>query len=405
MRCLSLSVSVTAIACSDSHQGPSGPEPPSKIGRIPAVVASDVSVAMRAQKISQLVGDYDRHREEPTHNQTYSRYQLRASDLGISFQHDGRSYFLFGDSHGAGQKDGGALAYSSDATPEDGISLTFLQADNGAYQPLKIPGISQGAFEVPTEGVSVQGSIYVYHTTDYDSLTKTARSVVVRSNDGGRTFTHLYDLSDESFIHVSIVNIVSSDWNSLPERDGEGLIIFGSGSYRESKVYLAYQHASAVETPEAIRYFAGVDDVGEPLWSSNEGDALPVYDAHPCVGELSATYNRFIERWILLYNCSEPRGIHVRTAAFPWGPWSSSQVVFHPWEDDGYCHFVHVSWERSRCDGLHDPGRAQEWGGEYGPYQLAGLAKGDTGSTTIYFTMSTWNPYTVVLMRAGLERH
>jgi hypothetical protein len=32
------------------------------------------------------------------------------------------------------------------------------------------------------------------------------------------------------------------------------------------------------------------------------------------------------------------------------------------------------------------------------------LATGNNSSTTIYFTMSTWNPYTVVLMKATLSK-
>ena len=35
---------------------------------------------------------------------------------------------------------------------------------------------------------------------------------------------------------------------------------------------------------------------------------------------------------------------------------------------------------------------------------LEHLARGRRGETTIYFTMSTWDPYTVVLMKASLQR-
>ena len=55
------------------------------------------------------------------------------------------------------------------------------------------------------------------------------------------------------------------------------------------------------------------------------------------------------------------------------------------------------------CDAVHDPGRENEWGGVYGPYQFEDLATGRDGESTIYFTLSTWNPYTVVLMRAALR--
>lgn len=42
-------------------------------------------------------------------------------------------------------------------------------------------------------------------------------------------------------------------------------------------------------------------------------------------------------------------------------------------------------------------------GGEYGPYEFSHFATGTDQSTTIYFTMSTWNPYEVVLMKASLR--
>ena len=53
------------------------------------------------------------------------------------------------------------------------------------------------------------------------------------------------------------------------------------------------------------------------------------------------------------------------------------------------------------CDSVHDPGRQYEFGSEYGPYQFEELATGiEDVNATIYFAMSTWNPYTVVLMKA-----
>jgi hypothetical protein len=69
---------------------------------------------------------------------------------------------------------------------------------------------------------------------------------------------------------------------------------------------------------------------------------------------------------------------------------------------------MHVSWAVKRCDHLHDDmfgsSRANEWGGEYGPYQIAHMAKGSPKEVTqLYFVMSTWNPYQVVLMTTRLS--
>lgn len=371
------------------------------VGRIPDVVEPDVAVESPGEKISQIVGDFDNEREAPTANRTFSRYQLRSTDLGVPFVHNGRTFVLFGDTHGA--KGGDAIAYTTDENPDDGLALSFVADDDGVYEPIQIPGISQGAFEVPMEGVSVGGSMYVYHTTGNTPQVTMERSVVARSDDDGESFSLLYELSSRYFINVSIVDVGADDWELLPADTGGGLVMFGSGRYRESDVYLAFQPSAAVEDRNAIRYFAGVDDLGDPLWSEDEAEALPLFE-QPCVGELSASYNTHIEKWILLYNCSEPRGINMRTADAPWGPWTRPRIVFHPWDDGGYCQFIHANWDFQQCDSVHDAGREYEWGGEYGPYQFEHLATGNADATTIYFTMSTWNPYTVVLMKAGLRK-
>jgi hypothetical protein len=79
-------------------------------------------------------------------------------------------------------------------------------------------------------------------------------------------------------------------------------------------------------------------------------------------------------------------------------------VVFDPgWAGTGYGEFMHV---RDAPDGLSDPGRENEWGGEYGPYVIDRYTRAlPTGRAAVYFTMSTWNPYNVmamtVVLRAG----
>jgi hypothetical protein len=52
---------------------------------------------------------------------------------------------------------------------------------------------------------------------------------------------------------------------------------------------------------------------------------------------------------------------------------------------------------------LSDSKREDEWGGEYGPYIVARFTTMADGTCRIYFTMSTWNPYQVVVMRSDLK--
>lgn len=359
-------------------------------------------VATPAVKVSQLVGDIDEERNEPTRSLTMTRYKLARTDLGAPFKHKGRTYLLFGDTDGA--NGGDAIAYTTDVSAEKGINLTFLQDETGVYKPVFIPGISQEGYEVPMEGISVGGKMYIYHTTDHSEKVVMGRSVVAVSEDDGNTFNYLYDFSKRHFINVSIVEANPKDWPGVPETGNGALFIFGSGKYRESDVRLAFQPAEDIENPSSLCYFVGPDHGGQPMWSCRESDAQPLL-GQECVGELSVAYNRFIKKWIMLYNCEIDKlsRIVMRTASFPWGPWSEPQIIFDPERDNGFCHFIHYSWASKKCDALSDPERENESGGPYGPYQFEDYAVGDSRSTTIYFTMSTWNPYTVVLMTTTLS--
>ena len=123
--------------------------------------------------------------------------------------------------------------------------------------------------------------------------------------------------------------------------------------------------------------------------------------------------NRFLNKWLMLYNCVGPqRGINFRVSDKPWGPWSDPRLLFDPWRDRGYCYFMH-SRDHLLCpEGSPNPKDVlvfrtfgdEDWGGEYGPFVIDAYTTGDetTRSTVVYFTMSTWNPYQVVLMKSRL---
>jgi len=232
-------------------------------------------------KISQLVGDYDRQWKTQTQNLTESTCGLVSTDLGVPFQHNGRTFLLFGDSWGGPVGD--AIAYTNDTDPEDGIKLIFITDNAGVYKAVKIPGISQEEFEVPMEGLSIDGKMYTYHTTDHSSTVVMGRSVVAVSQDDGQTFNLLYDLSQKHFINVSIVKVNLTEWPGFPSNIGDGIALFGSGTYRQSDVRLAFQPADQIENPQSLRYFAGVDQTNAPVWSENEDNSKPLF-SHPCVG-------------------------------------------------------------------------------------------------------------------------
>jgi hypothetical protein len=143
-------------------------------------------VRSNVRKVCQLTGEIDREltkidRErtgDPTlvhaaFNQTESRFGLFGTDLGYSFEHDGKLWFLFGDTWPAQRpvNDSDSVAWTTDANPEPGIRLEFI-SDNGRYRSPKLRDrngnpLRTGPFEVPVAGISANGLIYIFYSTDH----------------------------------------------------------------------------------------------------------------------------------------------------------------------------------------------------------------------------------------------
>jgi hypothetical protein len=63
---------------------------------------------------------------------------------------------------------------------------------------------------------------------------------------------------------------------------------------------------------------------------------------------------------------------------------------------------MHASHE-AHCDDVHDAGRENEWGGEYGPYVVESLTEPlGEHAAALHFVLSTWNPYNTMLLRTEL---
>jgi hypothetical protein len=281
-----------------------------------------------------------------------------------------------------------------------------------------VPDIDQHGFNVPVDGTSWNGAMYVFFTTDsykVDSDTLMGRSVLGRSVDEGYNFANLGELSRKKFVNVSVEQgtIDAEDARTLHLPIGTPVLwMWGTGQYRASAVYLAVIPLASLEKLQGILYYAGGG-----RWSTNEDDAIALLPEGD-VGELSARWNPFLKRWLLLFNSGNPRGILMHSAPKTWGPWSLDPVmIFDPTarpgvdvcSGAGYGKFMHVDYRVAHCDHVQDdmfePGtfRDDDWGGEYGPYQITRYAGPVVDRVAqIWFTMSTWNPYQSMLMKASI---
>jgi hypothetical protein len=116
-------------------------------------------------------------------------------------------------------------------------------------------------------------------------------------------------------------------------------------------------------------------------------------------------------------------GVFMRRAPNPWGPWSAATRIFSPTAPqtfgDGYCSALH--WDESPhvtpppsfasqafagCAALGLSARnasldryQRGTGGEYAAEILERFSQSSANGATIYWLLSLWNPYQVVLRR------
>ncbi len=401
------------------------------------------------QKVCQLTGETDRQLHRPTVSQTARRFGLTGADHGYSFEHKGKLFFLFGDCQPTptfnGKPNGrndpprlvddnDAIAFTSDTTIATCLQLDFIRNAIGAYQsPVVLdaqgqPAITLRSNESPISGISEGGRMYVIFGTDNPyanpptpgaakSLDNApTRTVMAVSDDDAQTFHYLYDFSKgpgAKFINTAIARAPDSTlcfWGTQ-----------GGLLYRRSPVFFARKKAAQIDQAGGMEYFAGFGPDAAPRFSASETDAFPVFaegggspeaPKGSGVGELGVEWNRFVKRWVMLYNCHNSAsgnlpGIWMRLAQQPWGPWSAPQTIFNGERDGGFGHFVHraVTAENPADDGLTVPTRIHEQGGVYGPYFISRFTIGDEAlaTSTFTYTMDTWNPYTQVIMKTTIK--
>jgi hypothetical protein len=245
--------------------------------------------------------------------------------------------------------------------------------------------------------------MYAFFSTDLRLAGKYAlmgRSILARSDNDGLDFTLLYEVSRYKFINVSTM-IVDAREHGLPGH-GPQLVVFGSGRYRSSDVYLAVKPAAKLEESGGFLFYAGGLD--KPYWSRDEENAVPLF-GEGCVGELSVRWDPLLGAWMCLYNADWPAdrsavgGIVMRWARCPYGPWSKGDLVFSV--NDGLGKFIHLPGADHTQEGFGSD-RSADLGAVYGPYQIPQYSHWSANGVQIHFTMSTANPYQVMLMTVDI---
>ncbi len=360
-------------------------------------------------KVEQLIGEEDKERHCPTLSRTFSRFGVLGTDLGYSLEHDGHAYFLFGDTMGHVSWAEDTIAVSDARDPEKGVRLDFLMDGHGKYLVIAPPGISMGPFETPVGGISLGGQMYVVVRTDHSEDWSKDRAVLTRFIPPGK-FDPLRTMSAPPTARFTTqsLHLQPAPMPRLPP-GGPYVIIWGTGKYRKSDAYLSIVPAAHFETGQKTYYFTGMDAAGVPTWSAKEADAAPVV-TNGTLGDLSVTWCEDLKLWLMTYDCNMPtRCVAFSYSRTPWGPWSEPQVIFNPVRDQARGKYIHDP-RANPPDGLAGPviGKPKsEWqatpGGIYAPYVIERFTKVVGSEIYIYYCLSTWNPYVVVLMKSRFQ--
>jgi hypothetical protein len=236
---------------------------------------------------------------------------------------------------------------------------------------------------------------------------------------------------------------------------------FSGEQGRQAQLYLmAHKLPLPVDSAGKFRlfkplYFAGLHKIThQPKWSFQESEAKPialdgVVDGNPhenrvLVDQEAISYLPApINKWVMLYsgdvpdvllvdpvnsrNVTNPGAIMIRFADNPWGPWSVERpylqpgnpaVVGDPYGPGGFMfHYACVDQPPALCartdphrpldslnPGCAPPPFAFDIGRLYGANIIDAYTKADGhGGLDVFWNLSTWNPYGVMLMKSNFR--
>jgi hypothetical protein len=300
-------------------------------------------------------------------SQTDVNYDIDGTDLGSMFALGDTLYIAFGDTFGCCRPENGgpggqnwrwnSLAFTTDHDPSDGITIDGMIANENGQSRAILRRLRDDLTVIPTYGIAVGDRLYLHYMAVADWVTPGVwtlnRSGWAYSDDGGQTWEQPRDAvwnTDTNFGQAALV-----------ERNGY-VYVFGIHGGRFGGVKLARVPSADVLDMTAYTYWDGSQ------WIGDMSAAIEIVPAP--VGELSIAWNDYLGRWIMTYLDEYQRAIVIREAPELTGKWSDPLVLV---SGDDYPSL-------------------------YGAY----LHPWGSDGETIYFNMSQWGPYNVMLMRAHL---
>jgi hypothetical protein len=327
-------------------------------------------------------------------NKTLERFAISGTDLGIAWDNDDpvnrQVLMAFGDTFGYCRLHGQQWRYntmfrSGDHNLSDGISVApGVPSDKYSGSPVRqvgfskqiIPGIKWAPTQegmIPTAGISVGRTQYINFMSikqwGRDGEWSTNYSAIAMSPDNGQNWgIYPGTVRTPSPDGVPGARYVSGNENfqmGAFMRPGDGYVYsFGTPAGRGGSAHLARVPQNFVPDVTKYQYWNGDRNTWVP---NNPAAATPVIPGP--VGEMSAQYNNYLKRYLVLYT-NGANDVVARTAPAPQGPWSPEQLLVSSFQMPGgiYAPMIHP-WSSGK---------------------------------DLYFNLSLWSAYDVMLMHTVL---
>jgi len=379
-------------------------------------------VSNSSVKLEQLIGDVDWATGSNTTSQTLTRFNIEGLDHASPFESGTNLIFLGGDVIGTNINHHAAdpLAWSTTSDGEAGLLLNFYTNSGGSNVFVNPMGISMGPDDSPFTGINISNVIYLLCNTGADA----SNTNNPHTNDIAVLVT--FDESSLSFQTNRTISAVTNGGHFIFDSIhfyGSNVMMFGEGNFRASDIYLASIPSNSFLSGNGTLYFTGLTN-GQPTWSNMETNAVPVVQDNPAngppwpndspsVGNVSVIYPPALGLWLMAYDGGRnamPKtnfsGIYFTCAPQPWGPWSTPQLIFNATRDNADGVFIHdpnhnppgpagPTIDPTKNDPTNTPG------GPYAAYLIERFTRITNSTLFLYYTMATWNPYTVVKMRSA----
>lgn len=323
----------------------------------------------------------------------------------------------------------------------------FRGVDDHVFKPLVIAGLAadegQGTFRVPTDAIAHNDRVYLFVTTRIQDarpvntfvlqsiLAKSDQPPSLWSDTNPPSFTKLYTVSTHAevadpanppapqndggkFMFAPTVVLDGTSVADLGLTAGlpaalrsAGQVAFvwgGSWLGNNSNLYLAAFAMSDIDSGvSAWHYYAG-----NGRWVRDEKSASALLTTDD-VSHHSVAWNAGLRRFVMLRGGRG--GIVAQFSTTPWGPWTTAAAIFTP-TDKWWTRLMHRPGADSIVqslvpvylrDGTPLPFPDGDTGVPYSPSLLDEFTVNPDGSVTVYYTLSTWNPYQSVLMSSSFR--